>query len=190
MNVDRVSVLISQWAGVILVLAAAPHSAQALSLNASLLGGYEVLSYRDDPTELDGGSVSAGDAFDQTSFKGPAFGLRAQVGLFQTALIEPFIGIDLVSSQLSKSAESDGISSQGKFSFLHAGIGVGGRLWLVRALNLTAAVSFSRTLSDEMKTSKRETASGQSLGEIDFKMAGHKKTAAQLGVALFPSGEG
>lgn len=168
----------------------APINAFALSVSAALLGGYEVLSYRDDPTKLDGGSVSVGDAFDQTSFTGPAFGLGTQIGIFQTEYFEPVVALDVTSSQLSKSAIADGISSEGSFNFLHAGLGLGGRLWFSRSFHITVTVNFSRSLSDQMKTSKKETGSGQSLGQIDFKTSAHKKTSAQLGLAFLPLGSG
>lgn len=167
-----------------------PLNALALNISTALLGGYEVLSYRDDPTKLDGGSVSAGDAFDQTSFTGPSFGLSSQIGVFKTALVEPFVAIDVLSSQLAKSAVSDGISSEGNFNFLHAGFGLGGRFWLSRSFNVTAAIGFARSLSDQMKTSKKDSISGQSLGAIDYKTSGHKKTSAQLGVSFLPLGSG
>ncbi|MEY2987686.1 MAG: hypothetical protein RJB13_1207 [Pseudomonadota bacterium] len=177
------------FAGII-AFSVVPKNAFALSLSANILAGYEVLSYRDDPTKLNSGSVSVGDAFDQKSFTGPAYGLGAQVGVMRLDLIEPFINIDVMNSQLSKNAVSDGIASDGTFTFLHAGLGLGGRFWLGRSLNLTVAVNFSQSLSDKMKTLKKESSSGQSLGEFESKTTEHKKTAAQLGVSFLPFGSG
>lgn len=182
---------ISQWAPVVsMSVALCPSVSEALSFNTSLLVGYEVLSYRDDPSKLTGGSVSTGDAFDQTSFTGLAYGFAAQVGLLQTELLEPFVSVDVLNSQLKKSSESDGLATEGNHDFLQAGIGAGGRLWISPHFNVTLSVAFSRSLSDNMKTSKKETVSGQPIGEIEYKVAAHKKTAAALGLAFLPLGQG
>lgn len=182
---------ISQWFSVVsMSVVLCPSVGEALSFNPSLLVGYEVLSYRDDPSKLNGGSVSVGDAYDQTSFTGLAYGLSAQMGLFQTDLLEPFLSVDVINSQLKKAAESDGISSEGNHDFLQAGIGGGGRLWISPHFNVTLSVAFSRSLSDKLKTSKKETASGKPIGEVEYKVAAHKKTAAALGLAFLPMGQG
>ena len=190
MNLGLKKIICGHASVTLIALMLVSQNALGFNISTALLGCYEVLSYRDDPTKLDGGSVSIGDAFDQTSYTGASFGLGTQVGIFKIEHIEPFVAIDLLSSQLSKSAVSDGISSEGDFSFINTGLGLGGRLWLGRSLNVTAAIGFSRSVSDQMSTSKKDSGSGQSLGEIEYSTSGHKKTSAHLGLSFLPSGSG
>jgi hypothetical protein len=165
-------------------------SASAFSFTASGLGGYEVLSYRDDPTKLDGGAVAAGDAFEQASYTGPQFGVNGYASFFELDGFEPIVGAEVLASRLKKSASSEGYTTEGSFNFVNGTLGVGARAWLGDSFSLNLILGFSQALSNEMKTSKKSDADSISLGEIDFKFTSHKRTSIQLGAAFAPAMEG
>ena len=162
-------------------------SAMGFSLSAGGTAGYEVLSYRDDPTKLDGGSVAEGDAYEQASFKGPQFGIAGQFGVYRLDDLEGLVGVELMKSQLTKSAESEGYSTDGKFNYLDATLGLGVRMWLGQSLSASALAGFSQSLSNDMSSIKKKTAGDESLGEVVFKIEKHKKTTLKLGIAFTPA---
>jgi len=176
--------------GLTLLFSGPSLCAQAFSFTASALGGYEVLSYRDDPTKLNGGAVSAGDSFEQASYKGPQFGVSGYAGFADLDGFEPIAGIEILSSQLKKSASSEGYTTTGSFNFVNATLGLGARAWLSRSFAVNLTVGLSQALSNEMKTTKKSETDSSSLGEIDFKFKSHKRTAIQLGGAFSPGLEG
>lgn len=162
--------------------------ALAFSFSAGPAVGYEVLSYRDSPTQLTGGAVSSGDAYEQASFKGPQGGLISSIGIVRLDALEPVVGVDLLYSKLSKSAETEGVSTRGDFNFLHAGLGVGSRFWLSSDLVASAQFQFSTAYSNKMKSSKTQVSDKADLGEVTFDISGHKKTSIALGFAWKPTG--
>ena len=94
-----------------------PCHAFALSFSAGPAVGYEVLSYRDSPNQLTGGAVSSGDSYEQASFKGLQAGLITSLGVVRFDALEPIVGVDLLYSKLTKSAEWEGVSTRGDFDF-------------------------------------------------------------------------
>lgn len=191
MPVHASSCLKSVWSLLTCALMFGVHdSARALTMNAAAYGGYEVLSYRDDPTKLTDGAVAAGDAYDQTSFKGPQFGIAAQLGLGLFGEFEPLLSIEVMNSILNKSASSEGYKTEGSFNFTHGTLGVGARMGLSENLSLVAMVGLSQALSNKMSVSKTGITSTDALGNIDYTIQNHKKTNLQLGVSLTPLGNG
>lgn len=154
----------------------------AMSFNAGATAGYEVLSYRESAEQLTGGSA-AGDSFEQTSFKGLAYGLSGQMGLVRLGALEPIVGLELIHSQLQKSAESDGYTTEGKFNFTHATLAAGARFWIEESLSLNALVGMSQAVSNSMSTLRKSVASQESLGEVSYEIDSHKKNELQLGVS-------
>ncbi|MEN9530006.1 MAG: hypothetical protein RI932_1879 [Pseudomonadota bacterium] len=165
-------------------------SAEAFTFTTSALGGYEVLSYRDDPTNLTGGAVSAGDAYEQASFKGPQFGVSGYAGFATFDGIEPIAGVEILASQLKKSASSEGYTTEGSFNFVNGSIGAGARAWLSESFSLGLVLGLSQAFSNEMKTSKKSDSGTGSIGELDFKFTSHKRTTLQLAAAFSPAAEG
>lgn len=176
------------WNGLLFAAIVLPCPAFALNFSAGPAVGYEVLSYRDSPNQLTGGAVSSGDAFEQTSFKGLQAGLITSLGVVRLDALEPIVGVDLLYSKLTKSAESEGVSTRGDFDFLHAGLGVGSRYWLSNDLVASAQLHFSSAMSNKMKSAKTQVSDKSNLGEVTFDISGHKKTSLALGFAWKPTG--
>ncbi|NBO37454.1 hypothetical protein EBU99_02605 [bacterium] len=175
------------FASILLLLSPTAYS---MSLQLGALGGYEVLSYRDDPSKLTGGAVSAGDSFEQASFVGPVYGFAGDVGLVQLGQIEALLGCSVVQSSLAKSATEEGYKTEGSFKFTHATLGVGGRFGLSKSFSLTGLMNFSTAISNTMKNSKVKIADGASVGEVNYTVDKHKKTSLQLGLAFTPASNG
>jgi hypothetical protein len=158
-------------------------SANALTMSAGAGLGYEVLSYRDSSTKIVGGSVSSGDAFDQTSFTGLQYGVNGFLGLMRLNAMEPLLGVDVTQSQLKKKASDSAFTTSGTFSFLNGGISVGTRLWMSRELTAHALVGFSQALSNSMMSKKSNFTTGETLSDVTYEVAAHKRTSLQLGLA-------
>jgi hypothetical protein len=160
-----------------LAIAFVADSAKAFNFSVGPVFGYEVLSYRDSPTNLTGGAVSAGDAFEQASFKGPQFGVSSSIGIVRIDALEPVAGVDLVFSKLEKSASAEGITTSGGFNFLQSGVNLGARWWLFPELVSSVQVQFSTALQNKMYTRKTVESSSAQLGEVAFDLSSHKKTS-------------
>ena len=173
-----------------LLLALLPAHAYSFSLSAGAAGGFEVMSYRDSPTDLAGGAVQAGDAFEQKSYAGALAGIVSTVGIVRIDSLEPIVGVDIIHSKLKKSAVEDGFDTSGVFDFTHASIGLGARWWLGPVLAAGAQLQFSTALGNKMVNQKKTVADGASLGEVTFNLSGHKKTSILLGLNLFPLDNG
>lgn len=156
--------------------------AEAFSFSAGPILGYEVLSYRESPTNLTGGAVSDGDAFDQASFKGPQAGVSSSFGVVRLDSLEPLVGVDVVFSSLSKSATAEGITTSGGFNFLHGGLNLGARWWFFPELVSSIQVQFASALQNKLYTRKNVDSSGTNLGEVRFDVSSHKKTSLLVAV--------
>lgn len=173
-----------------LLLALLPAHAYSFSISAGAAGGFEVMSYRDSPTDLTGGAVQAGDAFEQKSYTGAQVGVVSTVGIVRLAALEPIVGVDILHSKLKKSAVEDGFDTTGVFDFTHASLGLGARWWFGPLLAAGAQLQFSTSLGNKMVNQKKTIADGASLGEVNFTLSGHKKTSILLGLNLFPLDNG
>lgn len=180
----------STFALLFVTLAVSPVPAFALNFSVGPLAGYEVLSYRDSPTKLDGGAVQSGDAFEQTSFTGVQAGLTSSIGVVKLDQLEPIVNIDVLMSRLKKSAESEGIKSEGAFNFTHAGLGLGARWWLGSTLSASLTMQFATALSNTMTTTKTVVSDNSKLGTVDYEVSKHKKTSLVASAQWLPMGEG
>lgn len=176
--------------GLFVALAVSPARAFGFNFSASPLAGYEVLSYRDSPTQLTGGAVESGDAFEQTSFTGVQAGLTSTIGVLELNQIEPIVSVDLLMSRLAKSAESEGIKSTGTFNFTQAALGLGARYWLASSFSTALQLSFATSLKNTMSTTKTQVKDSANLGTVDFEVSSHKKTSLVLGAQWLPLGSG
>ncbi|MEN9809702.1 MAG: hypothetical protein RLZZ488_1269 [Pseudomonadota bacterium] len=174
----------------VLLLTLLPAHAYSFSLSAGAAGGFEVMSYRDSPTDLTGGAVQAGDAFEQKSYTGAQVGVVSTVGIVRIDALEPIVGVDILHSKLKKSAVEDGFDTTGVFDFTHASLGLGARWWLGPVFAAGAQLQFSTAFGNKMINQKKVVADGASLGEVNFNLSGHKKTSLLLGFNVFPLDNG